>query len=81
MRIGYLSGELREHATSHLLVGVIELHDSSRFEVYGFDNGWDDQSNMRRRIETALHRVIDISKLSDPSAAAAIYENQIDMSI
>ena len=79
MRIGYLSGELREHATSHLLVGVIELHDSSRFEVYGFDNGWNDQSNMRRRIETALHRVIDISKLSDPSAVAAIYENQIDI--
>jgi len=79
VRIGYLSGELREHATSHLLVGVIELHDSSRFEVYGFDNGWNDQSNMRRRIETALHRVIDISKLSDPSAVAAIYENQIDI--
>jgi predicted O-linked N-acetylglucosamine transferase (SPINDLY family) len=34
---------------------------------------------MRRRIETALHRVIDISKLSDASAAAAIRENQIDI--
>jgi predicted O-linked N-acetylglucosamine transferase (SPINDLY family) len=79
VRIGYLCGELREQATSHLLVGVLERHDSSRFEVYGFDSGWNDQSDMRRRIETALHRVIDISKLSDASAAAAIRENQIDI--
>ena len=34
---------------------------------------------MRRRIETALHGIIDISKLSNSSAAAAIRENQIDI--
>ena len=45
----------------------------------GVDNGWNDQSDMRRRIETALHGIIDISKLSDSLAAAAIRENQIDI--
>jgi protein O-GlcNAc transferase len=79
IRIGYSSGELRDHATSHLIVGVLELHDNSRFEVYGVDNGWNDQSDMRRRIDAALHGIIDISKLSDSSAAAAIRENQIDI--
>ena len=38
IRIGYSSGELRDHATSHLIVGVLELHDNSRFEIYGVDN-------------------------------------------
>ena len=35
IRIGYLSGELREQATSHLIVGVLESHNHSRFEIYG----------------------------------------------
>ncbi len=79
IRVGYSSGELRDQATSHLIVGVLELHDSSRFEVYGVDNGWNDQSDVRRRIDASLHRMIDISKLGDSSAAAAIRENQIDI--
>ena len=33
IRIAYLSGELRKHATAHLFAGVIERHDKERFEV------------------------------------------------
>jgi predicted O-linked N-acetylglucosamine transferase (SPINDLY family) len=79
IRIGYSSGELREQATSHLIVGVFEHHDHSRFEIYGIDNGWDDESAIRKRINTALHGIIDIRQLSDASAAAAIREKQIDI--
>jgi protein O-GlcNAc transferase len=79
IRIGYSSGELREQATSNLIVGLLELHDNSRFEIYGFDNGWDDQSEVRKRINASLHRIVDISRLSDTSAAAAISENEIDI--
>jgi protein O-GlcNAc transferase len=79
IRIGYSSGELREHATSHLMAGVLELHDSSRFEIFGVDNGWDDQSDLRRRINASLADIIDIRRLSDASAAAAIRENRIDI--
>jgi tetratricopeptide (TPR) repeat protein len=39
VRIGYLCGELREQATSHLLVGVLERHDSSRFEAMALTAG------------------------------------------
>ena len=55
VRVGYLSGELREQATSHLITGVFELHDNSQFEIYGFDNGWDDNSAIRRRINASVH--------------------------
>ena len=79
IRIGYSSGELREQATSHLIVGLLELHDNSRFEIYGIDNGWDDQSEIRQRINASVHSIIDISQLSDASAAAAICENEIDI--
>ena len=79
IRIGYLSGEFREQATSHLLVGVLENHDHSQFEIFAFDNGWDDESDIRQRINSSVRNVIDISRLSDPSAVAVISDNQIDI--
>jgi predicted O-linked N-acetylglucosamine transferase (SPINDLY family) len=79
IRIGYLSGEFRQQATSLLLVGVLEHHDDDRFEIYAIDNGWDDSSETRRRIENAVHRVINIRELSDPEAVATIRESRIDI--
>jgi len=79
MRIGYLSGEFREQATSHLITGVLENHDRSRFEIYAFDNGWDDRSEIRRRINAAVHEMIEIRQLSDTSALTTIRDKQIDI--
>ncbi len=79
IRIGYLSGEFREQATSLLLVGVLEHHDKDRFEVVAIDNGFDDGSPTRRRISAAVDRIVDISGLSDPDAVAAIRDLRIDI--
>ena len=79
IRIGYSSGEFHEQATSRLIVGLLECHDHEHFEIYGIDNGWDDRSELRRRIDASVHTMIDISRLSDPSAAAAIREHEIDI--
>jgi predicted O-linked N-acetylglucosamine transferase (SPINDLY family) len=79
IRIGYASGEFREQATSHLFVGVLECHDRSRFEIYGIDNGWDDGSAMRGRIDAAVDGMIDIRPLSDMAAVAAVRDKQIDI--
>ncbi len=79
IRIGYLSGELRDQATSHLMVGVFEHHDRSRFEIYGFDSGWNDSSDIRRRIEKAISPIVDISGLTDDAAAATIRDQNIDI--
>ena len=79
VRIGYLSGEFREQATSHLIVGVLEHHDHSRFEIYAIDNGWDDKSELRRRIDAAVNGIIDIRQLGDELAVAVIKDNQIDI--
>ena len=37
IRVAYLSGEFREHATSILMAGVFERHDRDRFELVAFD--------------------------------------------
>ncbi len=79
IRIGYLCGEFREQATSMLMAGLYELHDRSRFEIIAFDNGWDDNSLVRRRMEIAFDKFIDISGLSDADAAARILAEEIDI--
>jgi predicted O-linked N-acetylglucosamine transferase (SPINDLY family) len=79
IRIGYASGEFREHAASHLIVGVLENHDRSQFEIYAIDSGWDDGSEVRRRINAAVHKTIDIRQLNDDAAATVIRDNDIDI--
>jgi predicted O-linked N-acetylglucosamine transferase (SPINDLY family) len=81
IRIGYVCGELRDQATSHLFVGALEHHDKSSFEIYAFDNGFNDGSEIRRRIEAAVPTISSISQLDDPSAAAAIRDREIDILI
>jgi predicted O-linked N-acetylglucosamine transferase (SPINDLY family) len=79
LRIGYLSGEFRNQATAILMTEWLELHDRSRFSVHAFDNGWDDGSTLRRRIEAAFDEMVDISALSDAAGAEAIAARGIDV--
>ena len=79
IRIGYLSGEFRQQATSVLITELYELHDKTRFELFAFDNGWDDASEIRGRINRAFDEIVDISCLSDLDAAAAIKRRQVDI--
>jgi predicted O-linked N-acetylglucosamine transferase (SPINDLY family) len=81
IRIGYLCGEFRNQATSILMTRVWELHDKSMFEIFAFDNGWDDGSKYRQRITRAFNNLFDISRLSDLDAAKLIQENEIDILI
>ncbi|WP_215326175.1 tetratricopeptide repeat protein [Polynucleobacter sp. JS-Mosq-20-D10] len=79
IRIGYLCGEFRDQATSILMTGVYESHDQDRFEIYAFDNGWDDGSPLRARITAAFTQMFDITRLTDLQAAQLIQETGIDI--
>jgi predicted O-linked N-acetylglucosamine transferase (SPINDLY family) len=58
---------------------VWELHNKSKFEIFAFDNGWDDDSDYRHRIAGAFSNIFDISRLSDLDAAKLIQHNEIDI--
>src|SRR6185369_9516700 len=55
IRVGYVSGEFRQQATAVLMTELFELHDRNRFEIFAFDNGWDDGSEIRARINRAFN--------------------------
>ncbi len=79
LRIGYVSGEFRQHATSILMAELFERHDRGRFELFAFDNGFPDGSPLRRRIEQAFGGTIDIAGASDDEAAAMIRAREVDI--
>jgi predicted O-linked N-acetylglucosamine transferase (SPINDLY family) len=81
IRIAYLSADFHDHATSQLLVGVLEHHDRSRFEISGISVGPDDNSSLRRRIEAAFERFIDTRSQGDDQIADLVRTLEVDILI
>jgi protein O-GlcNAc transferase len=81
IRLGYLSADFHRHATAHLTAELFERHDRARFEVFAYSYGPDDGSPMRRRLEGAFDRFIDIRSLSHAQAAQRIQADAIDILI
>jgi len=79
IRIGYLSADFHDHATAHLMRGVFQAHDQSRFHISAYSYGPDDGSDYRANIRTACSAFIDISTLSDQEAASKIHSDEIDI--
>ena len=36
INIGYFSADFRDHPVGHLIVKMLETHDKSKYEIYGF---------------------------------------------
>jgi protein O-GlcNAc transferase len=81
IRIAYLCAEFHDHATAVLIAGVFEHHDKTRFDTTAISLGPDNASTMRRRIEAAFDRFIDVQAFSDAEIAAMIREMEIDIAI
>jgi protein O-GlcNAc transferase len=79
IRIGYMSGEFGEYATSLLIAELLERHDREAFEIVIIAAGGDDGSARRRRIEAAADRFIEIGALTDAAAAAEIRSAEVDI--
>jgi len=81
IRIGYLCGEFKEHATLKLLISVLEYHDAAGFEVFYYDNGSSDTSNLRKRFEATSGKLVDIRFLSDEEVVARACSDKVDILI
>ena len=79
IRIGYLSYDFFNHATTLLAVALFEQHDRARFEVFAYSYGPDDGSAIRCRAVAAFDHFVEIGALSDADAARRIREDAIDI--
>ena len=81
IRVAYFSPDFRNHAVSFLIAELIELHDRSRFEVFGISFGRDDGSKMRARLAAAFDHFLDVRSKSDTEVAELMRALEIDIAI
>ena len=72
IRLGYLSADFRDHPVAYAIAETIERHDRKQFEVLGYSYGPDDGSVLRRRLETAFDRFVDLRGAGNDEAARQI---------
>ncbi|QKO22876.1 glycosyltransferase family 41 protein [Rhodoferax sp. BAB1] len=81
LRIGYFSADFRDHPVAQLLVESLELHDRSRFEVFGFSFGAESTSPLGQRIAKAFDRFLDVGEMSDAQVIILARELKLDIAI
>ena len=79
LRIGYLSSDFRDHPVANQIVGVLEKHDRSRFDVIGLFTGRADASPVHRRIVKACDSFHAIGAMGSREAARLIRDAEIDI--
>ena len=78
LRVGFVSGEFREHPVYHFLVGILEQIDKTRFHLVAFSNNQLDDA------PTATFRTLfsewhDVQHLNHAAVADLVREQRIDV--
>jgi predicted O-linked N-acetylglucosamine transferase (SPINDLY family) len=81
LRIAYVSPDLREHPVSHLMRGIFQRHDRSRFETIAISIGANDGSAMRQQLERCFDHFIDLADQGPLQIAQRIRALEVDILI
>jgi predicted O-linked N-acetylglucosamine transferase (SPINDLY family) len=81
IRLGYISPDLREHPVGHLMAGIFEHHDKSRFETVAISLGVDDKSRLRTRMLKSFDRFYDVKTASPSQIARLMLDLEIDIAV
>jgi len=79
LRVAYLSADFHQHATSQLIVQMLENHDREVLEVTLLSTGPDDDSDMCLRIRAACERFENCRSFSFEAIARRVRELEIDI--
>ena len=78
LRIGFVSGDLREHSVAHFIAPVFTRHDAAAFEIFCYANQTVSDGVTARLRETVEHWR-EVAGLSDEELADAIRRDRIDI--
>jgi protein O-GlcNAc transferase len=80
LRVGYVSGDFRQHAIGYFLPSVLEAHDKTGYEAFCYNNH-PKVDDWTRRLRGAADHWREIAGLSDAAAARVIRADGIDILI
>lgn len=78
LRVGYVSGDFREHAVGFLLPALFDGHGPD-FELYGYDFSPEENTALRHRLKGQFAHFKSIHTLTDRQAAELILADEIDI--
>ncbi|HEX6795811.1 MAG TPA: tetratricopeptide repeat protein [Casimicrobiaceae bacterium] len=78
IRIGYLSGDLRNHVMGKMMLEALRHHDRVRFDVIGYATS-DARDDWTPRFEQAFARLTTLGGLTDAAAAQRIADDDLDV--
>ncbi len=81
IRLAYLSADFHEHPTAHLMAGLFERHDRSKFEIAAISFDRPSQGPTRSRLVNSFERFIDVHKKSDSEVAALLRESGFGIAV
>ncbi|MBZ0257571.1 tetratricopeptide repeat protein [bacterium] len=80
LRIGYVSGDLRNHSVGYFIENVIHSHNKEQFQIYCYSNS-KTEDDLSQRLKGAVHQWRAIHPLDDAAAARLIRDDAIDIVI
>jgi len=81
LKVGYVSGDLRNHAVSYFVEPLLAHHDASRFEVFCFDVSRYAEDHVTARLKAHGHWWRRVADLDDEALAGVIRNEGIDILI
>jgi protein O-GlcNAc transferase len=81
IRVGYVSGDLREHPVAVLAAGLFEHHDKTRFETIAISFGSGEPDGMTERLKGSFERFFDVRGKGDREIAALLRDLEIDIAV
>lgn len=81
IKVGYVSADFSNHATTHLIYDLIRLHDRRTVEVVGFSLGVVVDDLEGRRIREAFDTTVDLHDLGDEQVVKLVRDMGIDIAI
>ena len=82
IRLGYYSADFREHATSHLIARVFELHNKKNFEIIAFSFcPLNNNDVAQKRIVNSCDKFIDVHNKTDKEISLISKGLKIDIAL
>jgi predicted O-linked N-acetylglucosamine transferase (SPINDLY family) len=81
IRVGYFSGDFREHPVSSLTANLYETHNRDQFEIYAFSFGSDTNDKMNLRIKSGVDHFHDVQSKSHKDIVLLARSLEIDIAV
>ena len=81
INIAYFSSDFRNHPVTHLLAGLFEAHDRSRFKITAFSLSTQTDDPWRMRVASAVDAFFDVQDKTDAEIASLARSLDIDIAI